>query len=550
MLATKVIAMPEKVQPKINSLESALHEWEKAVGRENVITDTAKISYYENTTFKTSQSVSAILTPKNREEVQACVRIANEYKTPLYPVSKGYNWGYGSRVPAESGCVVISLERLNNITGYDEELAYITVEPGTTFRQVYDFLKEKNSNLIAPAIGSTSAASLIGNALERGVGQGIYADRFQHCCNMEVVLPNGEFIQTGFGNMENVHSKNIFKWGVGPTIDGLFSQSNFGIVTRMTFWLSRKPAYFQAIFYTIKNNDQLEKAVDALRQLKLEGTLTTASIISNSHRILSMKRQFPWAEVKDDNATLPQRYVDELEKNALKGAVWVGDDAIMAPTKAIGKARAKRVKQLLGAVVDDMIIINDRVARIGTMLWRPIKALTGVDLRELMYFFYNSTHLGIPMEKQLSVCYWRKKTPVPANIDIDRDKCGVISLTPSVPLQGSHVIKVMGIMENICRKYGFEPNLGLKTMSERHLICVPQIIYDRETPGQDKKAMDCYNEMLKTLTDEGYPPYRLGVQSMDKMTSTSSEYVQLVNILKSSIDPNNIISPGHYGIGS
>lgn len=29
----------------------------------------------------------------------------------------------------------------------------------------------------------------------------------------------------------------MFKWGYGPYVDGLFTQSNFGVVTKMGLWL-------------------------------------------------------------------------------------------------------------------------------------------------------------------------------------------------------------------------------------------------------------------------------------------------------------------------
>ncbi len=535
-----------KVQEE-QGLSTALRSWVDALGREGVITDSGTISYYQNTTFQTYNSVIAILKPKNREQVQECVRIANQYKIPLYPISKGNNWGYGSRVPPQDGCAVISLEKMDNITGYDEDMAYITVEPGVTFQQVCDFLKEKNSALVGPGLGSTKNASLIGNALERGIGKGIYGDRFQYSCNMEIVLPTGEFIQTGFGTISSAFSRNLYRWGVGPSIDGIFTQSNFGIITAMTFWLSRRPEYFQTIFYTIKNNEQLERSVDALRQLRLEGTLTTTSTLANSHRILSMKRQFP--KETDEDKALPQEYIEELQDNSLNGASWVGDDAILAPTKRIGKARAKRVKQVLGKAADKIIFIDDTSAVLFKILWKPIKLFTGVDLRELLFFFYNSFYLGKPMEKQLAICYWRKKTPVPTKMDPDKDKCGIMWCSPSVPFHGGHVKKVLDILETIYKKYQFEPNIGMNFMSDRAIAFTAAIIYDRETAGHDEKAMQCYKEMMETLIAAGYPPYRLGVQSMDRMLSTSPEYVDFINKLKQSIDPNNILSPGHYGIG-
>lgn len=51
-------------------------------------------------------------------------------RVPVYPTSRGRSWGFGSRVPAADGCVLLDLGRMNRIVGFDERLAYVTVEPG------------------------------------------------------------------------------------------------------------------------------------------------------------------------------------------------------------------------------------------------------------------------------------------------------------------------------------------------------------------------------------------------------------------------------------
>ena len=50
---------------------------------------------------------------------------------------------------------------------------------------------------------------------------------------MEIVLPNGELMRTGHGRAARAKSWQEYKSGLGPWIDGMFSQSNFGIVTKM-----------------------------------------------------------------------------------------------------------------------------------------------------------------------------------------------------------------------------------------------------------------------------------------------------------------------------
>ncbi|MBV8476021.1 MAG: FAD-dependent oxidoreductase, partial [Acidobacteria bacterium] len=124
----------------------------------------------EVATFATWQRVPAILRPANRNQVQECFRIANRFGTPLYPISSGKNWGYGSRVPPADGCSILDLSRLNRIIDFNEDLGSVTVEPGVTQRRLHQFLRERGSLLWMDATGSSPECSLIGNAMERGFG--------------------------------------------------------------------------------------------------------------------------------------------------------------------------------------------------------------------------------------------------------------------------------------------------------------------------------------------------------------------------------------------
>ena len=72
----------------------------------------------------------------------------------------------------------------------------------------------------------------MGNALERGVGLTPYADHFGHLCGLEVVLADGSIVHTGGGGGPRCKTWHTHKWGTGPYLEGLFSQSNLGIVTR------------------------------------------------------------------------------------------------------------------------------------------------------------------------------------------------------------------------------------------------------------------------------------------------------------------------------
>src|SRR4029079_9062270 len=173
----------------------------------------------------------AVIRPESREQVQQCLRVATQYGIKVYPVSTGKNWGYGSSVPVVDGCVIMDLRRMRRIVDFSETLGYVTVEPGVTQKQLFDFLRDRRSNLWMDATGSSPQCSLIGNTLERGFGHTPYGDHVAHVCAMEVVLPSGEKIETGFGRYAHASARPVYRWGLGPVLDGLFTQSNLGIVT-------------------------------------------------------------------------------------------------------------------------------------------------------------------------------------------------------------------------------------------------------------------------------------------------------------------------------
>ena len=45
----------------------------------------------------------------------------------------------------------------------------------------------------------------------------------------------GEVVRTG-STREGLHTWHTHKWGVGPYLEGLFTQSNLGVVTRAGIW--------------------------------------------------------------------------------------------------------------------------------------------------------------------------------------------------------------------------------------------------------------------------------------------------------------------------
>jgi 4-cresol dehydrogenase (hydroxylating) len=531
----------------MENLVSAIKAFEDILGVENVLTDEATLLAAETGTYTTTQKVLAIIKPGDRAQVQACVKVANQYQTPIYPISTGKNWGYGSRVPTHDGSVIMDLGRLNQIVDYNEQLAYVTVEPGVTQRQLFEFLAKKQSNLYLSVTGSTPDSSLIGNTLERGIAKGPLGDRFSHVCALEVVLPTGECIHTGLERFGNAKAAKVNRWGVGPYFDGIFTQSNLGIVTQMTMWLIPYPRYFQSFFYAINDDSRLETLVDTLRELKLQGLLRNSFVIFNDHRMLSTKQQYPWQET-NGKTPLPNEIVAKL-RHQWGGGAWVGEGALYSVSREQGRIERKLIQKALKNKVDRLIFCDRTKARITELIQPWAKKLFKIDLNETLDVLYRQNpQRGVPTEKTMPMVYWRKQSPVPshAQMNPDLDGCGVIWLAPSLPFDGQHTRIALNIIEAIAKRHQFEPNIGLQCATDRSIDLTVTIMYDRDLPGEDERALACHDEMMQQLALEGYIPYRLSTRGMNSLPSAQDDYGQLLKQVKQALDPNNILAPGRY----
>jgi 4-cresol dehydrogenase (hydroxylating) len=526
------------------TLDKAISEWTEVLGAEFVITDSVALRTSETATFETTQQIPAILRPQSREEVQECVRIANRNTVPVYVVSTGFNWGYGSRVPVTDQCVVMELRRMNRILDYSEDLAYITVEPGVTQRQVIDFLEQNRSGLWIDATGSTPDCSLIGNTMERGFGHTPYGDHFANSCGLEVVLPNGELVETGFSRFPNAQAGSVYRWGVGPTIDGLFSQSNLGIVTRMTIWLMPAPEYFQAYFFRCDLDSGLEQLIDALRPLRLNNTIRSASHIVNDYKVISSLQPYPW-EVTRGQTPLTPELLRGMYKRHNFGA-WNGSGGLYGTKGQVAEAR-RLIKSALAPRVNKLQFVDDRLLSFAGRFATPYKMVTNWDLSralELVKPVYGLMR-GIPTDKPLRSTYWRKRTPVPESMDPDRDGCGLLWCAPVAPMTGDHVRGITRIAYEVLLGHGFEPMISITLITERAVACVITIAYDRAVAGEDQKAMRCYQELLGRLWSAGYYSYRLGIQSMQEMSGDNG-FNHVLRTFKGALDPKGVLSPGRY----
>src|SRR5690625_1257655 len=103
-----------------------IEAFEQAIGKENVQhSNAARLSYAYDATANYHALPDLIVSPKNTTDVQAIVKLCQEYELPIVPRGSGTNLAAGT-TPTEGGVVVL-FRHMNQILSIDEENLTVTV---------------------------------------------------------------------------------------------------------------------------------------------------------------------------------------------------------------------------------------------------------------------------------------------------------------------------------------------------------------------------------------------------------------------------------------
>lgn len=195
--------------------------------------------------------VDFVVMPKNVEEVQKIVKLANEEKIPIVPMGGGLTLS-GLIIPVKGG-IVLDTKRMNQILEVNELSRYALIEAGVTTGQILSFLKENHPELQPPVPDAPPSATVAGNTLIHGSGylsqkHGDYGTMIN---GIEAVLPNGEICKLGSCAI----SDYWFSRGPIPDFIGLFISAfgTMGIVTKLSIQLFPKPKMRDVVFGLMKD---------------------------------------------------------------------------------------------------------------------------------------------------------------------------------------------------------------------------------------------------------------------------------------------------------
>jgi 4-cresol dehydrogenase (hydroxylating) len=519
---------PPGVTPAV--FAEALARFQAVVGKAWVFTSEEDLDLYRDAYSPLwgepdERLASAAVAPASVDQVQAVMKIADALKIPIYPFSTGRNLTYGGSAPVLSGSVILELRRMDRILEISEQNASVLVEPGVTYFDLYRHIREKGLKLWIDC-PDPGWGSLIGNALEHGAGRTAlpYRDHFEAHCGMEVVLPNGELVRTGMGAIPNAPTWQQCRYGAGPSVDGLFAQSNFGVVTKMGFWLMPEPEAALTVSVTAQRHDDIVPLVEILANLIYRGIVP-----SHTDIVSPLFHGPPGPDVIALRSKPGGASWAELDAFAQSKALpfWNVQFTFYGPP-AINQAQWDYVKGRFAAIP------GARFREDGSFTF----PLSDEEVRRIA----DKTVLGIPNLALFQTHLAAGAPPLEGHMDF----------SPIVPMNGAAVLEALKLFGDILLEEGVTPMGGRPEFYHARTMTLIYAIPTGKDPQTNAKARRTFARLIKAGAAKGWGEYRVHPAMMDEAVGVYSfndhALTRLHETLKDAIDPNGIVSAGRYGV--
>ena len=233
------------------NLQAAVAKLEDAIGKSNVKTskmerllyshDLAPLPNLAQLGFKNVPDI--VVRPSSTEDLQKIVKIAHEEGIPITPRGSS-TWGLGGSTPVFAGILIDFTGGMNKILKIDEVNLEVTAQAGCTWKQVSEACLEKGM-LLGSYPSSYPSATIAGWASTGGIGVGSYkygsaADNIR---DMEVVMPDGTIVNTGFKSVcDNMTGYNLTRLICG-------AEGTLAVISNITFKLNSAPEIIRPLTY-------------------------------------------------------------------------------------------------------------------------------------------------------------------------------------------------------------------------------------------------------------------------------------------------------------
>ena len=424
--------------------------------------------------------------PVSTDQVSAIVKLAAEHKVPIVPYGGGTGL-MGGVLPVKGG-ITIDLKGMNRILSISQQDKAVYVEAGVVLRILEEELNRKR--LILGHDPWTLSFATVGGAISTdGLGYrgGKYGSMGDQVLGLEVVLPNGQVLQT----------RGVPKSSTGMSLHHLFigAEGIFGIITKAMLRVFPMPERRTIRAFGFPS---FEDGFGAIVEMFAIG-LTPALL-----------------DFSESNPSLPHRMLRRILSPSSPSAIlYLGFEGFKEEVAA-QESRAIRICQEFGAWElgpKEAQHFWDTRHRIAERYYRsPLFALGNTLLTNLMKNLkYDFVHVSLPASQVLE---YRRRCP-----------------------------------EILSRHHAHLLEYALWTRPELFsVVIVGMALTESQAVG---KIAGAVNELLALAQDLGGSMeycHGVGLRLGHLMERELGYGLEVVKGIKSALDPDNIMNPGKLGL--
>lgn len=472
---------------------------------ENVIHEPSLLEQYSSDmSFVPPVKAKYVVRPKNAGDIEKIVKLANESKTPLVPVSSGSPHFRGDTVPGVEDAVIVDLSGMKKIIRVDGYRRVAMVEPGVTFGELIPEAAKAGLRLNMPLLPRKSK-TVVGSMLEREpvLMPGYQWDSSDPLACIEVVFGSGDVFRTGQaagpGTIEEQWAAGGAQktpYGPGPAqwhrlIQG--AQGTMGIVTWASLRCELLPKREESFLAGANDVTRLFEMCHWLIRLRL---VNECLILNNANLASIMADNDPGAY-----STMKSSLPAWILFFTIAGYEYFPEDRIISQRKGIQNIVRKTETEAL-------------------------QSLGGLTAESVLK----------KLKKPSDEPYWKLRTEGGACHDI-------FYITTYSKIDGQ--IKCMAELADRCG-YPFA-NMGIyiqPVVQGTSCHCEFNLFYDHKSKSESDRVRNLSTEATKSLMSKGAffsRPYDITADMIINRDTTSLEALTRI---KNILDPNRIMNPG------
>jgi len=472
------------------------------VGSENFFDDPEALAKYSKDFSLAPRGVpNYVVKPKDNQEVQRVIKLANEHLTPVVPSSSGVHF-QGATIPKQGG-IILDLTRMNQILEVDELNRRVRMEAGVTWEQIASELGKRGFRMIIPLLPHP-LRSVVTDWLEREVPTNTVYDYGEPLQSMEVVWPTGEIFRTGSASVTGYPDSP--SKGANPSGPGLDfyrflqgAQGTMGVVTWANLKIEYLPKIDKVLFAPVHD---LNYTIDFL------------------YRVLRL------------------RIIQEcLLLNNINLASIIAEDW----RKDFEKLRASLPPWTLILVISGMHRRpEEQIQYEEETLYKVIKnEFPGIPLADNLPGFPGLGKKLLPMLRKpwpKEVTYWKNRY---------KGACHSLFFITKPILASKFINKV----EEIAARYGYPISDigGYLQPIEHNRACHLEFnfFYNPASQPEVERVRSLYSEAASVLLDKGALFTRPYGELAKLLYDRAAGYAMTLRRVKKVFDPNNIMNPGN-----